>query len=267
VHVERVGRAGQGELRVLARRGQLHASRPDASVARPPWVKSGPMSLPVVLALSASYSVNGTLAPVPPGTLNGDCASTAGRPSRPGDRRRGNRQRERRAERGDDGGGEGGHRILGLAAALWPGGLCVGTCVACLSLRGGKCRLCQGRWWPPPRPYATARQAREPRQDPGCGWPPSPPPSSPRSARRSRWRLPRRRIAQAATAAPPYWAQSPFSVPGGTGASVPFTEYGREREHHRQAHRPGLHPGRPGDRGIGREAVQLTASGQYAQFT
>ena len=36
--------------------------------------------------------------------------------------------------------------------------------------------------------------------------------------------------AHAATAAaPPYWADSPFNVPGGTGASVPFTEYARRR--------------------------------------
>ncbi len=36
------------------------------------------MSLPVLLALSASYSVNGTLAPVPLGTLNGDWAQYGG---------------------------------------------------------------------------------------------------------------------------------------------------------------------------------------------
>ncbi len=50
------------------------ASRPDASEGRVPWAKDGPMTVPVVLAFSASYSVNGTLAPVPLGTLKGDCA-------------------------------------------------------------------------------------------------------------------------------------------------------------------------------------------------
>src|ERR1700751_4813196 len=38
------------------------------------------MSLPLVLAFSASYSVNGTLAPVPLGTLKGDCATYGGVP-------------------------------------------------------------------------------------------------------------------------------------------------------------------------------------------
>ena len=41
-------------------------------------MKSGPMTLPVVLAFSASYSVNGRLTPVPLGTLNGDWAQYGG---------------------------------------------------------------------------------------------------------------------------------------------------------------------------------------------
>ena len=50
---------------------------------------------------------------------------------------------------------------------------------------------------------------------------------------------------------PPYWAQSPFSVPSGTGASLPFTEYEAEsREHHRHPARARLHPGRRGQRGL-----------------
>ena len=57
------------------------ASRPDASEGRLPWAKDGPMIVPLVLALSASYSVNGTVAPVPLGTLNGDWAQYGGVPA------------------------------------------------------------------------------------------------------------------------------------------------------------------------------------------
>ena len=39
------------------------------------------MIVPVVLAFSASYSVNGTVAPVPLGTLNGDWAQYGGVPA------------------------------------------------------------------------------------------------------------------------------------------------------------------------------------------
>ena len=46
-----------------------------------PCAKDGPMIVPVVLAFSASYSVNGTLAPVPLGTLNGDWAQYGGVPA------------------------------------------------------------------------------------------------------------------------------------------------------------------------------------------
>ena len=61
------------------------------------------MIVPVVLAASASYSVNGTVAPVPLGTLNGDWAQYGGVPAC-GERRRGDRHRQYRAERGDHGG-------------------------------------------------------------------------------------------------------------------------------------------------------------------
>jgi hypothetical protein len=75
-------------------------------------------------------------------------------------------------------------------------------------------------------------------------------------------------LAQAATAAPPYWAQSPFSVPSGTGASVPFTEY--EAENASTTGKligPDFTQGDLATEASGREAVQLTASGQYVQFT
>ena len=71
-------------------------------MARSPWAKYGPMIVPLVLAFSASYSVNGTLAPVPLGTLNGDWAQYGGVPAA-GERGRGDRYREHRSERGDDG--------------------------------------------------------------------------------------------------------------------------------------------------------------------
>src|SRR5580693_9953121 len=35
-------------------------------------------------------------------------------------------------------------------------------------------------------------------------------------------------LAQNGPGTPPYWAQSPFSVPSGTGASLGFTEYEAE---------------------------------------
>ena len=75
-------------------------------------------------------------------------------------------------------------------------------------------------------------------------------------------------LARAATAAPPYWAQSPFSVPSGTGASVPFTEY--EAENASTTGKligPDFTQGDLATEASGREAVQLTASGQYVQFT
>jgi hypothetical protein len=74
-------------------------------------------------------------------------------------------------------------------------------------------------------------------------------------------------VAQAATA-PPYWAQSPFSVPSGTGASVPFTEYEAESASSTgKLIGPDFTQGDLATEASGREAVQLTASGQYVQFT
>ena len=75
-------------------------------------------------------------------------------------------------------------------------------------------------------------------------------------------------FAQAATAAPPYWAQSPFSVPSGTGASVPFTEYEAEiASTTGKVIGPDFTQGDLATEASGREAVQLTATGQYVQFT
>ena len=74
--------------------------------------------------------------------------------------------------------------------------------------------------------------------------------------------------ARAATAAPPYWAQSPFSVPSGTGASLPFTEYEAEAAStNGTTIGPDFTQGDLATEASGREAVQLTATGQYVQFT
>ncbi len=74
--------------------------------------------------------------------------------------------------------------------------------------------------------------------------------------------------ARAATAAPPYWARSPFSVPSGTGASVPFTEYEAEAAStNGTVIGPDFTQGGLATEASGREAVQLKATGQYVQFT
>jgi len=74
-------------------------------------------------------------------------------------------------------------------------------------------------------------------------------------------------VAQAATA-PPYWAQSPFSVPSGTGVSLPFTEYEAENAStNGKLIGPDFTQGDLATEASGREAVQLTATGQYVQFT
>jgi Alpha-1,3-glucanase catalytic domain D1/NedA-like, galactose-binding domain/F5/8 type C domain/Pectate lyase superfamily protein/Abnormal spindle-like microcephaly-assoc'd, ASPM-SPD-2-Hydin len=74
--------------------------------------------------------------------------------------------------------------------------------------------------------------------------------------------------ARAATAAPPYWAQSPFSVPSGAGASLPFTEYEAESASNTgKLIGPDFTQGDLATEASGREAVQLTAAGQYVQFT
>jgi hypothetical protein len=73
-------------------------------------------------------------------------------------------------------------------------------------------------------------------------------------------------FAQAGT--PPYWAQSPFNVPSGTGATVPFTEYEAESASTTGTIiGPSFAQGSLPSEASGREAVQLTATGQYVKFT
>src|ERR1700722_3969819 len=73
-------------------------------------------------------------------------------------------------------------------------------------------------------------------------------------------------FAQAGT--PPYWAQPPFNVPSGTGATVPFTEYEAESASTTGTIiGPSFAQGTLPSEASGREAVQLTAQGQYVQFT
>src|ERR1700677_4017702 len=67
---------------------------------------------------------------------------------------------------------------------------------------------------------------------------------------------------------PPYWAQSPFNVPSGTGATVPFTEHEAEAASTTGTIiGPSFAQGSLPSEASGREAVQLTAQGQYVQFT
>jgi hypothetical protein len=74
--------------------------------------------------------------------------------------------------------------------------------------------------------------------------------------------------ASAAAGTPPYWAQSPFSVPSGVGASVPFTEYEAEAAStNGSIIGPSFAQGGLATEASGREAVQLSAQGQYVQFT
>ena len=66
---------------------------------------------------------------------------------------------------------------------------------------------------------------------------------------------------------PPYWAQSPFAVPGGTGASLGFTEYEAEAASTTGTRLgPDFTQGTVASEASGREAVQL-GTGQYVQFT
>jgi len=75
-------------------------------------------------------------------------------------------------------------------------------------------------------------------------------------------------LAQATAGTPPYEAQSPFNVPSGTGANVPFTEYEAESAtSNGTLIGPDFTQGDLATEASGREAVQLTASGQYVQFT
>jgi len=74
--------------------------------------------------------------------------------------------------------------------------------------------------------------------------------------------------ASAAAGTPPYWAQSPFSVPSGTGVSMPFTELEAENASTTGTIiGPSFTQGALATEASGREAVQLTAQGQYVQFT
>jgi hypothetical protein len=67
---------------------------------------------------------------------------------------------------------------------------------------------------------------------------------------------------------PPYWAQSPFNVPSGTGATVPFTEYEAEAAStNGTIIGPSFAQGSLPSEASGREAVQLTATGQFVKFT
>jgi hypothetical protein len=72
--------------------------------------------------------------------------------------------------------------------------------------------------------------------------------------------------AQAGT--PPYWSLSPFAVPSGTGASVPFTEYEAVNASYTgSVIGPDFTQGDLATEAVDRRAVQLTAQGQYVQFT
>src|ERR1700677_3788547 len=74
--------------------------------------------------------------------------------------------------------------------------------------------------------------------------------------------------AQTAAGTPPYWADSPFNVPSGTGASVPFTEYSAvNATTNGSVIGPSFVQGSLASEAVGREAVQLTATGQYVKFT
>ncbi|MEZ0114343.1 hypothetical protein ABH920_008377 [Catenulispora sp. EB89] len=67
---------------------------------------------------------------------------------------------------------------------------------------------------------------------------------------------------------PPYWARSPFNVPSGTGVNLPFTEYEAEASTNTGTLLgPDFTQGTVASEASGREAVQLTGSGQYVQFT
>jgi hypothetical protein len=74
--------------------------------------------------------------------------------------------------------------------------------------------------------------------------------------------------AQSSPGTPPYWAQSPFDVPSGVGASVPFTEYAAvNATTNGSVIGPSFAQGTLPSEAVGREAVQLTAQGQYVTFT
>jgi hypothetical protein len=75
-------------------------------------------------------------------------------------------------------------------------------------------------------------------------------------------------LAQTGAGTPPYWADSPFNVPSGTGASVPFTEYDAvNATTNGSVIGPSFVQGSLPSEAVGREAVQLSAQGQYVTFT
>jgi hypothetical protein len=74
--------------------------------------------------------------------------------------------------------------------------------------------------------------------------------------------------ASAAAGTPPYWSDSPFNVPSGTGVSMPFTEQEAESAStNGTVIGPSYVQGSLATEASGREAVQLSAQGQYVQFT
>ncbi len=67
---------------------------------------------------------------------------------------------------------------------------------------------------------------------------------------------------------PPYWSDSPFNVSGGVGASVPFTEYEAVNASTNGSKiGPSFAQGSLPSEATDREAVQLSAQGQYVKFT
>jgi hypothetical protein len=75
-------------------------------------------------------------------------------------------------------------------------------------------------------------------------------------------------LAQSGPGTPPYWSRSPFDVPSGTGASVPFTEYEAVNAAYTgSVIGPDFTQGDLATEAVDRRAVQLTAQGQYVQFT
>jgi hypothetical protein len=74
--------------------------------------------------------------------------------------------------------------------------------------------------------------------------------------------------ASAAAGTPPYWSDSPFNVPSGTGASVPFTEQEAvNASTNGSTIGPSFAQGTLPSEATDREAVQLSGSGQYVKFT
>ena len=75
-------------------------------------------------------------------------------------------------------------------------------------------------------------------------------------------------LAQTGAGTPPYWSESPFDVPSGTGASVPFTEYEAvNASTNGTVIGPSFAQGTLPSEATDREAVQLSSSGQYVKFT